>query len=1114
MRVDSPVSAADAEHPLAHTLTPWRLGSLEVPHRVVMGSMHTGLELIDDGGEALAAFWRERVEGGAALIVTGGLAVSPAGRGAADYAVLGEAATDARLAYAVEAVHAAGGLVSAQLFHAGRYALLDGLLGADGELLQQVAPSAVPWRAARGAVPRALSDSEVWNVIGDYARAAATAVRLGFDAVEIMASEGYLVNQFCSPLTNLRDDAWGGDAVRRRRFALEVLTAVRAAVALPAPVARGAELRVYAGGSTEHPHESAARSARSGETGRGSVPVAVRVSGDDLMPGSTTAEEVDDLVRELVAGGVDAISVGVGWHESRVPTVQASVPHGAWLGYAERIAAVVRASAAQIGAGAEPPSVARAGAGAERPPGGGVGAGVERRPGGGVGAGMVRPSAAATDAGVVRTSAAGLGAGALRASTAPADEEADARVDPDRITGAGVSSELSHTAANTGAYAVSSDESDAAAGDEGAVARSAAEAHPSDPVVAEAPPTRTLADIAGSGGGGSGGGGGDASAAGAPRSVAVIASNRMTDLRDAEEVLSGGLIDAVALARPFLADPQLVARSSRGEFDLVNTCIGCNQACIDRSLVGARVSCLVNPRAGHESVTPLTLTTRRVRIAVVGAGPAGLAAAVDAARRGHEVTLFDAAAEPGGQFGLAARIPGKEDYAATPRSALAELRARGATLRFGERVTAEVLLGYGSAEALPSGAVASAALLGGGAVAPAALLGGGAVAPAALLGGGAVAPAALLGGGAVAPAALLGGGAVAPAALLGGGAAAPAALLSGDPVAPAAQVSGDTVVPAVQVSGDTVVPAVQLGGGAVAPAALLGGDAAAPAAQVGGGAVAPAAQVSGSTVVPAALLGGGAVAPAALLGGDPVAPAAQQSDDQTAPFGAVIIATGVTPRTIDLPGADLPHVITYEHALRHGVPAGSVAIIGGGGIGVDVAAWLTEPASEAERAVHFAERFGLLASMALVGSAGSATEAGTARQRTSPRMDARPAPRAGELVTVLRRAGRFGDGIGISSRWVAIDRLKAGGVRMLGGVHYERITPTTLDIVDADGVPQSIPAATVIVCAGQEPNENLTADLEAASMPFEVVGGAKDARAIDAVRATAEGLAAARRLAP
>ncbi|GGF34186.1 2,4-dienoyl-CoA reductase [Subtercola lobariae] len=719
-----------------------------------MGSMHTGLELVDDGGEALAAFWRERIEGGAALIITGGLAVSPEGRGAADYAVLGEAATDARLAHAVEAVHAAGGLVSAQLFHAGRYALLDGLTAADGSPLEQVAPSAVPWRAARGAIPRELNDDEIWRTIGDFASAARVAVALGFDAVEIMASEGYLINQFCSPLTNLRDDEWGGTARRRRRFAREVLAAVRAAV--------GFRVSLSAVDAVPDAGPAATRSAENTAAERASgVPVTVRISGDDLMPGSSSADEVDELVRELVEGGVDAISVGVGWHESRVPTVQAAVPHGAWLGYAERIAGVVRAS------------------GAPRSP-------------------------------------------------------------------------------------------------------------------------KFVTHAQGS------------------RRVAVIASNRMTDLRDVEEVLQGGLIDAVALARPFLADPQIVARSRESTYDLINTCIGCNQACIDRSLVGARVSCLVNPRAGNESRFPLTLTVRPRRIAVVGAGPAGLAAAVDAARRAHDVTLFEARAEPSGQFGLAARIPGKEDYAATARAAIAELRDLGATLRFGTTARA-----------------------------------------------------------------------------------------------------------------------------------------------------------------------------ADLIGG---------------PFDAVILSTGVVPRAIEVDGADLPHVISYERALREGVPDGHVVIIGGGGIGVDIAAYLTEPSAEADRALEFARRYGLLPSTGLVG-------AGVAQR--NPAVSAnRPQPRAGELVTVLRRSGRFGDGIGISSRWVAVGRLKDAGVRMLGGVHYRRITPTAVEVFGPEGEKLSIRADTVVVCAGQESHNPLEAELEASGIPFAVVGGAKDARSVDAVRATAEGLAAARTLAP
>ncbi len=165
----------------------------------------------------------------------------------------------------------------------------------------------------------------------------------------------------------------------------------------------------------------------------------------------------------------------------------------------------------------------------------------------------------------------------------------------------------------------------------------------------------------------------------------MIASNRMTDLRDGEAVLRDGQVDAVALARPFLADPDIVRRSLDGRFDLVNTCIGCNQACLDRSIVGQPVSCLVNPRAGRELALPLRPTTDPKRVDVVGGGPAGLAAAVDAARRGHAVTLWEASDTLGGQFALAAAVPGKEDYAATVQAARAELHERGATVLLGRR---------------------------------------------------------------------------------------------------------------------------------------------------------------------------------------------------------------------------------------------------------------------------------------------------------------------------------------------------------------------------------------------------------------------------------------------
>lgn len=708
---------------LAVLSSSWNLGPLHLRNRVVMGSMHTGLEVLDDGGAAMAAFYRERAAGGVGCIVTGGIAISDEARGGPDFAVFGTGGADERFRVAVAAVHDEGGAVLAQLFHAGRYALANGLVDRYGRPQRVVAPSALPWAAARGVQPIALTDAEVRRTIDDFAAAARSAAAIGFDGVEIMASEGYLVNQFQSPLTNLRDDDWGGDAERRRRFAIEVVRAVRTAVP--------------------------------------DLAVTIRLSGADLMPGSTTDAEVDALVHDLLPLGLDGISVGIGWHESRTPTVQAAVPHGAWLAYAERVAGVVRESA-----------------------------------------------------------------------------------------------------------------------------------HPE---------------------------------------VQVIASNRMTDLRDGEAVLRGGQVDAVALARPFLADPDIVRRSLDGRFDLVNTCIGCNQACLDHSIVGRPVSCLVNPRAGRELTMPLRPTVEPKRVDVVGGGPAGLAAAVDAARRGHAVTLWEATDALGGQFALAAAIPGKEDYAATVRAARAELDDRGATVHTGRAATVADLL---------------------------------------------------------------------------------------------------------------------------------------------------------------------------------------DSD-------AVVLAAGVVPRVLDVPGAELPHVVSYEDALRDGVPPGTVAVVGGGGIGVDTAAFLVESPDEAVRAAEFAARWDVTVADDLVGDVPQRLPA-VARTL-----------RPGADVTVLRRSGKFGQGIGITSRWVAVGRLRDAGVRMVGGVQeYLRIEPGTLWIRDEDGRETAVPADHVVVCAGQERAPAVEGDeaedasgvavaggglapgLAAAGVPYAVVGGARDARSVDAVRATSEAIEAVRALAP
>ncbi|MCS5736142.1 FAD-dependent oxidoreductase [Herbiconiux daphne] len=734
----------DAATPaLERTFSPWRLGALELPHRVITGSMHTGLETLDDGGAALSAYFAERIEGGAALIITGGLAVNAEGSGADDFSRLGDEASDARFAAAAAAVHAAGGLIAAQLFHAGRYALLDGVTDAQGRRVHPVAPSPLPWRAAGAEVPVELDEAGILRTIDDFGRAAARAVDLGFDAVEIMASEGYLINQFCSPVTNQRDDEWGGSAERRRRFAVEVLRAVRRAVGFD-------------------------------------VPIIVRMSGADLVPGSSTQDDTDALARALVLAGADALNVGIGWHESSVPTVQAAVPHGVWLRYAE---AVARAISLPVSMPAE-------------------------------------------------------------AATSLADPAAAGR--------------------------------------------------PTDP--GALPLT----------------------------AVPVIASNRLTDLRDAEDVLAGGLITAVALARPFLADAAIVDRSRDGHFDAVNSCIGCNQACLDRSFVKKPVSCLVNPRAGTETRYPLVLTRAPAAFAVVGGGPAGLVAAADLAERGHRVTLFEADARLGGQFTLAARIPTKEDYALTVAHYAARLESLGARIELGHEATADELAG----------------------------------------------------------------------------------------------------------------------------------------------------------------------------------------------FAGVVVATGVRPRTIDVPGWELPTVLSYERAILEGVPEGRVAIIGGGGIGVDTAKFLVLSHDPAERAREFEQRFALPAPSTWL-------EGDDLPQRTRVRErrgrhaaeSAGMAPRPGRDVTVLRRSGKFGAGMGITSRWVALGELRDAGVQFASDLEYERITPEGVEIVLGDGARQLVPADVVIVCAGQVSHDPLSSQLAARGIRHETVGGALDATRVDAVRATRQGIDASRALA-
>ena len=456
--------------PYPHLLAPLDLGFTTLPNRVLMGSMHTGLEEAPDGFARMATFYAERARGGAALIVTGGVAPNFAGRLEPRAAQLSYSWQIARHQLVTSAVHDAGGKIALQILHAGRYAYHP----------LSVAPSAVrapitPFR------PRALTRWGVGMTIAAYVRCARLAKRAGYDGVEIMGSEGYLINQFVAPRTNLRDDDWGGTFVNRIRFPVEIVQRTREAV------------------------------------GRDFI-IIYRLSMLDLVDGGSTWDEVVALGKAVETAGATIINTGVGWHEARIPTIATMVPRAAF-------AWVTRRMKAEVG-------------------------------------------------------------------------------------------------------------------------------------------------------------------------IPLIATNRINDPAVAEEIIARGDADMVSMARPFLADAEFVAKAAAGRADEINTCIACNQACLDQIFERKVASCLVNPRACHETEMVMKRAAQPKRVAVVGAGPAGLACATTAAEAGHAVTLFDAAGEIGGQFNLAKRIPGKEEFAETLRYFRRRIELLGVSLRLGRRVDAADLAAF------------------------------------------------------------------------------------------------------------------------------------------------------------------------------------------------------------------------------------------------------------------------------------------------------------------------------------------------------------------------------------------------------------------------------------
>ncbi|MZD56392.1 NADPH-dependent 2,4-dienoyl-CoA reductase [Streptomyces sp. SID5606] len=659
-----------------HLLSPLDLGFTTLPNRVLMGSMHVGLEEAENGFERMAAFYAERARGGVGLIVTGGIAPNDEGRPYPGGARLTTEDEAARHRVVTDAVHREGGRIALQILHFGRYAYHADL----------VAPSALQAPISPH-VPRELTDAEIERTVDDYARTARLARAAGYDGVEIMGSEGYLINEFIAARTNHRTDRWGGSYENRTRFPLEIVRRVREAV---------------------------------GED----FIVVYRLSMLDLVPGGSTLDEVISLAKAVEAAGATIINTGIGWHEARIPTIATSVPRGAYTWVTRRLMGEV--------------------------------------------------------------------------------------------------------------------------------------------------------------------------------TVPLVTTNRINTPEVAERLLAEGAADMVSMARPMLADPDFVAKAAAGRPEDINTCIGCNQACLDHTFSGQITSCLVNPRACHETELVLTPTRRRKRVAVVGAGPAGLACAVGAAERGHDVTLYDAAAEVGGQLNVARKVPGKQEFDETLRYFRTRLAALGVDVRVNTRVAAGDLTGHDE----------------------------------------------------------------------------------------------------------------------------------------------------------------------------------------------VVVATGVTPRTPDIPGIDHPSVVGYLDVLRDGAPVGDrVAVLGAGGIGFDVAEYLTDGGDKAhEDPSAYFRLWGVDMDYRAAGGL-------AAPERPAP-------PRAVHLLQ--RKNSKVGAGLGKTTGWIHRTELRQRGVTMVPGVRYDRIDDTGLHITVGDES-TVLEVDTVVLCTGQEPSRGLYDDLVAAGRRAHLIGGADVAAELDAKRAIKQG---------
>jgi 2,4-dienoyl-CoA reductase (NADPH2) len=657
---------------------PLDLGHVTLPNRILMGSMHTGLEDKSGDYDKLAAYFAERARGGVGLMVTGGIAPSIEGWLKPFGGRLTMPWHKPRHRKLTHAVHAEGGRICLQILHAGRY----------GYHPVSVAPSKIK-SPITPFTPRALSSRGVERTIGDFVRCANLAQDAGYDGVEIMGSEGYLINQFIAARTNQRNDAWGGDASRRMRFAIEIVRRTREAV------------------------------------GRNFI-IVYRLSMLDLVEGGQDWSEIVTLAKAIEAAGASIINTGIGWHEARIPTIVTSVPRAGFAWVTHRL--------------------------------------------------------------------------------------------------------------------------------KGEVA------------------------------------------------IPLITTNRINMPEVAERILADGEADMVSMARPLLADPHWANKAKAGRSDRINTCIACNQACLDHVFQNKRASCLVNPRACHETELKIEAASMPKRIAVVGAGPAGMACASTLGERGHTVTLIDKAGEIGGQFNYAKQIPGKEEFRETLRYFRHRLSDSGVDVRLGQTADAPSL--------------------------------------------------------------------------------------------------------------------------------------------------------------------------------------------HTGDYDEVVIATGITPRTVNFPGSDDPRVLSYLDVLAHHKPVGlRVAIIGAGGVGFDVAEFLVEHApSPTTDVARWTREWGVDMQLAQRGGL----------QKPQPEAPAR------QIWLLQRSEGRPGARLNKTTGWVHRATLKAKQVTMLGNVGYQSFDDQGLHIT-VDGIPQTLPVDHVVVCAGQEPNRRLADELIAAGLKVHVIGGADVAAELDAKRAIAQG---------